>query len=684
MVTLVALWPWIGEGRALYWGDFGVYFQPLLHFQREQLRMGTTPLWNPTLFCGTPFAGNPQTWPLYPTTLLLLPILPASRFLTLSCALHVFLAGAFFYAWLRMGTQKLAWWPAIAGALAYMLGGYLVTKAQYPNMLQALAWTPLVLLWTERMAQRPSARAALGLGVALGMQLLASHAQITLYTVYLALALGAFRLRGQAVRAWLRAAGWGTAGGLLGLGLACGQWLPIIDSRRGYARQVLTLARVDRLRLPFIEWANFALPHRFGSPLRGDWSGAGPMWETACYAGTLTLALALLALLRGLRVPQSRGETGFWLGMLLISAWLATGTPGGLFPVAYAVLPGMKLFHDPARLLLGTAIALPVLGARGLQWLIESRLGTNPRTAAAVGAACAALLALDLGQYARNLYPTQPVAQLENIAALSPVTRALQSDAILASGGGRVLSIGATASDEQFQSWTDYEQSMPRYLTRVADTGLPNLPALSGLSQAGGYEPLALRSSARLAGAATLALQSPRTQAQSVPALLNAMAVRDVIMYAAGPPPALPGMTPLLTWDDADGVYHGGVYRNPSFLPRARLLFPSAPGSVVALSLARDTPDLVSVNVPPHARPGTVVLADTDAPGWHARIDGRATPIGQSADALRSVSAPPCATEQQVVFAYRPVSYLLGCYVSGLAVAVCVAGGVCFARRPRL
>ena len=682
MVTGAALWPWVGAGRALYWGDFGVYFQPLLHFQREQLRMGTTPLWNPTLFCGTPFAGNPQTGPLYPFTLLLLPVLPASRFLTLSCAAHVFLAGAFFYAWLRMGTQKLAWWPSLLGATAYMLGGYLVTKAQYPNMLQALAWTPLVLLWTERMAARPGARAALGLGLGLGMQLLASHAQITLYTVYLALALGAWRLRGTAARAWLRAAGWGAAGALLGLGLACGQWLPVVEARRGAARQILTLARVDRLRLPFAEWTNFALPHRFGSPLLGDWSGAAPMWETACYAGTLTLALALFALLRGLRAPQRRGETAFWVGVFALSAWLATGTPGGLFPLAYAALPGMTLFHDPARLLLGAAVALPVLGAHGLQGLLEMPGRARPRAASALGAVCVALLALDLGQYARHLYPTQPVAQLENLAALSPVTRALQSDPALASGAGRILCLGAAEADAQFQSWTDYEQNAPRYLTRLADTSLPNLPALSGLAQAGGYEPLALRGSARLASKVALALQSPQTPVQKdVPALLNTLAVRDVVTYAAAPPKVLPGLTPLLTWDDADGAHHGCVYRNPAFVPRAHLFLPSAPPALVLLPLAQDTPDLVAVTVPPHARPGVVVLADTLAPGWHARIDGQEAPIKQSADALRAVPAPPSTTGQRVVFTYRPVSYLLGFYVSGLTVALCVAGGVFFARR---
>ena len=284
---------WLFSGQALYWGDTVRYFVPLAHFLRAQLRHGAFPLWDPQVFGGVPFLGNPQVWPLYPTTLLL-PLLPAPAFLTVGCVLHVFLAGVFSWLWLRRGHATLPFWPALLGAVCFMFGGYLVTKAQYPNMLQALAWTPLVLWRTERLAGTPGWGSAVALGAALGMQLLAAHAQITLYTLYLALADGLFCLAAFPARRLLPTLGGAAGATLLAAALSCGQWLPILAARRLANRQDLSLAGVDRLHLSPVELTNFALPWRYGSPLRGDYVGPGAFWETACYAGILALVLALV------------------------------------------------------------------------------------------------------------------------------------------------------------------------------------------------------------------------------------------------------------------------------------------------------------------------------------------------------------------------------------------------------
>ena len=719
VVAVGVFWPWLFAGRALYWGDEGVYFQPLLHFERAQLRRGLLPLWNPFLFCGTPFVGSPQMWPLYPSTLLLA-WLPASRFLTVSCVLHVAGGGAFFFLFLRRGTLRMGGWPSLLGATAFMLDGYFVAKAQYPNMLQAIAWVPLILLLTERLITLRSGRTALALGLALGLQLLAAHAQVTLYTVYLALILAVFRLWGQAKQTWWHFAGWGIAACAVGLGLSCGQWLPVVDARRLTARQTLSLAHVNRLHLPFVEMTDFALPFRFGSPLHGDWSGPGAVWETACYAGTITVVLALVALVYCLRVPAVRRETLFWLGVFAISLWLATGADGGLFRLVYAFVPGMKLFHDPARLLLGTAVALPTLGAMGLQTVLQSRRMPGPRAAPLVGAACLLLLVLDMAPYDRGLYPTQPVGMLEEPAVQSPALRAVAADPILASRAGRVLMIDNEAASAQFQPWTDYQAQMPGYVPRLAQTMLPNLPMLAGLADAGGYEPLGLARSARLSGYAVDCLRAQGAgQALNPPPagfiapLLGAMSVRTVVAYRAGPLHPIPGLAPLLTWADGDSVHHGFVCVNTLWQPRARVYpawqvvknnAPVSPAALLAIApvvegnapasqaapaapipavLTRDDPDFVCVALPAASFQNNrlLLLADTQAPGWRASVDNRPVPLLRADGVFRAVVVPPGAC--RVVFSYQPVSVRLGLYVSLLATAVLAAGGVFYQRKER-
>jgi len=718
LISLAVFWPWLFAGRALYWGDMGVYFQPLLHFERVQLAHGTLPLWNPLVYCGTPFLGNPQTWPLYPATFLV-PWLPASRFLTVSCVLHLALGGAFFWLFLRRGMLRLGPWPSLLGAAAFMLDGFVVTKAQYPNMLQAVAWTPLILLLTERLIRKRNARAALGLGLALGLQLLAAHAQMTLYTLYLALILVVFRLWGHDKHAWLQSAGWGIAALCVGLGLSCGQWLPVVDARRLAVRQALSLARVNRLHLPWVELTNFVLPYRYGSPLRGNYGGAGAAWETACYAGTVTVVLAIAALVYCLRVPGARRETCFWLAVFAGSAWLATGMSGGLFPVVYALVPGMKLFHDPARFLLGTAIALPVLGALGLQAVLQSPRLPSPRLAHWAGAACLLALVLDMAPYDRGLYPTLPVQTLEDPAQGSVVVRALRADPVLAAQAGRVLAIDNDTALEQFQSWTDYQAHLPGYIPRLAQTMMPNLPALAGIAEAEGYEPLVLARSARLSSVAVGSLRAassgnPSSQSlASIAPLLGWMSVRAVVAYRPQPPRAVPGLAPLLTWADADTVHHGFVQTNTLWQPRARVyptwqvvptnapfaLSPAllsnpaveghapasnaAPGPPTPATLTRDDPDCVAVALPAASlqNGGLLVLADTHFPGWHAFVDNHPAPLLRANGVFRAVVVPPHA--RGVVFSYQPVSVRLGLYISLLTTALLLAGGVGYARKER-
>lgn len=77
--------------------------------------------------------------------------------------------------------------------------------------------------------------------------------------------------------------------------------------------------------------------------------------------------------------------------------------------------------------------------------------------------------------------------------------------------------------------------------------------------------------------------------------------------------------------------------------------------------LAVDDPDRVVVDVAASGR-GWLVLRDVAAPGWHAEIDGRPTPIVVTDHAFRGVEVP--AGRSQVVFSYRPRTLVIGAWVS--------------------
>ncbi len=87
-------------------------------------------------------------------------------------------------------------------------------------------------------------------------------------------------------------------------------------------------------------------------------------------------------------------------------------------------------------------------------------------------------------------------------------------------------------------------------------------------------------------------------------------------------------------------------------------------------------------------KPGWLVLTDTFFPGWSAFVNGQVTPIIPANYAFRSVSIP--AGESRITFNYEPSSYLVGLFVSCLALCCTVGlvmgqikGGVSRRRPPR-
>jgi hypothetical protein len=117
--------------------------------------------------------------------------------------------------------------------------------------------------------------------------------------------------------------------------------------------------------------------------------------------------------------------------------------------------------------------------------------------------------------------------------------------------------------------------------------------------------------------------------------------------------------------------------------PRARVLLDADPGFAPAGAIAQAIPaDIVSleperVEIATHSpNQALLVLTDTDAPGWTARVDGEETAIHRANGLFRAVRVP--AGEHRVVFRYAPMSLRVGALLSLasalLAAAIWVRG----------
>ncbi len=355
-------------GGELYWGDVGIYFYPMWDFVRRCLLQGELPFWNPYVNGGQPLIGNPQMGVFYPTTLLLL-LLPTARWLSLVVALHLLWSGIGMHLWLRrLGCSPSA---SVWGACAWMGCTAVVARAQFPPFLMSIAWYPWVLWGIERLWQQPTVRNALWLALVGALCILAAHPQ----GAYL---IGVCALLYTLVRGWHERSRVGSSDpprlslgfGALGLaaGLALGlsalYWLPAsaVGALSNYSQ--LSLQDAQRFHWDIRHWASLLYPFVWGNPT-GLYVARGNYWETTAFIGTLPLLLVPFAFERGARLSWGLGA------IALITAWLAMGTRGGLYTLAFYGLPGMRMFHDPARWLLITCLMMAALSAFGYDRLLR-------------------------------------------------------------------------------------------------------------------------------------------------------------------------------------------------------------------------------------------------------------------------------------------------------------------------
>ncbi|MDP2728244.1 MAG: hypothetical protein Q8P59_11960, partial [Dehalococcoidia bacterium] len=297
--------------------DLLTYFYPYKEAAASALREGRLPLWNPYLFTGVPFLANPQTALLYPLNL---PgyALSAPQAVKYSIVFHVFLAGAFMYAFARF-SLAVGWVGALVAALTFMFGGFLTQQVGHINQLNAAVWLPLVLLLFDLARQRRQILFALLGGVALAAQIMAGHSQETflllvvfgLYLLFrLAQSASAQKALTFRTMVWPAAAFAVMVG--LGLGLSAVQLLPTLE---------LSQESIRGGGLPYKEAVSFSLPPWLLARSLLPAFNESPFSEYIAYSGIVPLLLAAY----GVAGRRTRRVAFFWLGLGLMALFLALG-----------------------------------------------------------------------------------------------------------------------------------------------------------------------------------------------------------------------------------------------------------------------------------------------------------------------------------------------------------------------
>lgn len=729
-VLLAPVWL---AGKALYWGTPSTQFIPWWWQARQTLVSGELPLWNPMLGMGAPLLANYQSAFLYPPNwlYLLLAVIGGLPWMAWGMAILV----ASHLAWAGWGmvrlVQKFGYGElaqTISG-LAFSLSGYLVARAHFLSVTSAVAWLPWIMLAAYDAASQPKNRGSvLKLGFFLGLQWLAGHAQVSWYTLLLAIAwltFWALNQRSDLLKTWTRFA----AAVAFGFALAAIQLLPTIE----YLQQSQRAAQVDpqlALTYSFWPWRFITLlaPNFFGNPAYGNYWGYGNFWEDAIYVGLIPLFLAVSALIFVRRKGVNRNLVFFLATVSFVSFILALGNNTAVFPWLFDHVPSFNLFQGPTRLSILAIFSLSLLaaiaadrwrvpGGRGLYW---SRLAVAGAVAILIGAlllgfanstgsllveptfirATATTAVVALGVAFLNL--RAPSEKQENFRWTWLVALLLTIDLLFAGwglnpgvdlsfyrqdpnlhavlkeqlGGGRLYFPPADEKILKFDHlfrFDDFNSEDPR---TIRTTLLPNITILDAIPSANNFDPLL---PARYQDwLVALEDSPPEVQSQMI-ARMGVTAVEHLNTNEG----ASVSFDPTLALPRTRWVNCARVAPNTATaLSAVQSAYSDPAQEIVVESADFDEADLcgsadagsaqinfdganrVAISVSSPGG-GWLILADSFYPGWRAFVDGDEVTIYPADGLFRAIKLPP--GEHQVEFVYRPLSFTTGAAISALA-----------------
>ncbi len=640
-------WPVGGSLQSLSYGDLQDQHLAMRTFVAHEYRSGRLPIWSPGTLSGEPSAANSVYAVFYPLGLweAAFPELPFQA-LELEILLNLAVAGAFTLLFVREMTGSVG--AGLVSGVAFSLGGWMTS---YPMLqmiiLQVAAWMPATLWLLERSLRRRSLVDAALAGVAFGIGILGGHFQTVLYVAYLSAAYLLFRAVQERV-GWRWALAAALTFGGVALGVGAPQLLP--------SAEIIPLSTRGRLDYETLG-QGFRLAEWWGllRPNPGQWS---PL-----YTGLVTLALGAIAGIAAARYRRSRGQTGFWLAVVLLSLVLSLGLNGPLYPIFYRVMPGFSLFRQQERSAMLVSLALAVLAGLGASaiggWLRAAGRGRwqRPLLAAAVLALC-----VDLARV--------------HGAVLEP----------LAAGGWDAPTPALTAI---------LENTIPE-AGRVSSEGL--LPLDGNAALRFGYRDVTGNGPLQIAAYERLVTEVPELRWWQ---MLN---VRHLVTQRVLDHPAI---RPIAE-DAARGqrVYALEIGERDAWITHAARL---AGSGDAALTLTADpaldpfaeailermpTPEPSPATGPETVRvaglypwkvvveatlssPGILVASEVDYPGWRVRVDGERAESLRAYGVLRAVALP--AGSHVVEWSFRPTSVFVGLGWAALTlagVAACVLAAV--------
>jgi hypothetical protein len=367
------------QGKIYVENDLGMYHLPTRWYYARCLERGENFMWWNQAANGVFLHGEGQAGLLHPVHWLLYRTLPFETAFNLELLIPyvLCLAGCFLFARRHLS-------PPSAWIHAWMVTGssFFLLHFCHTNMVGVMAHLPWMLWLVERLYEGPGEKAQcwpwVGLAMALASQLLLGHPPaVVVSSVILGLwvltAMPFWKQKGRT--------------GLLVLALLAGsllgavQVLPTLAEAGRSIRQDWSMEQRVSGSLHPLNLVQWFAPYFFDGRVyqaapSADWRTI----EGGFYPGSVTLVLAALGVMAGLRAADSRRRFVLaWLTAGLLCLVLTLGSYGGLY-LLLASVPPFDHMRSPSRFMSGVLFAMGSLAAVGFERLLEhDHAGAVPR-----------------------------------------------------------------------------------------------------------------------------------------------------------------------------------------------------------------------------------------------------------------------------------------------------------------
>ncbi len=484
--------------------DKVLYIHPIKVLVAKAWHSGI-PLWEPHILSGYPIIGNAQAGIFYPGILpyILLPGADASDLVAL---FHLVMAGLGMFGFLRaLHCRHLA---ALLGAVVFMLNTVVIVWLMWDSVVGVMVWLPWTL-WAFERAAVPGRLWMVAPGaIAVALIYLAGHLQWSMYAMLALAFYSVFRfIRPNATsrRRVLMIAG---VLALLGTAIAAVQLLPTMEYISQGHRGPISFNTMSQI----VSWHGFEVlwvPKYYGEGFAGPaWWGPINYNESMIYVGIAPLLLALLAI-----ILRHDAVVMFFAGMGLFGALSSAGSD--IYRVLYWI-PGFDSLL-PQRMRYLVVVSLSVLCALGLDWLLRQSSLSNKKTLLSIigsvfviGFGYVILRAGHLPDdpqrlnfvYKQELIFVVLLFASASLLALGKVLKHWGRSAVVGVFALTLIDLWRVGADYQRPMSTAYyypstpaiemmldDKSFFRVLSVRRDWQLmPNLSAMVGLSDVGGYD----------------------------------------------------------------------------------------------------------------------------------------------------------------------------------------------------